>query len=113
MALDPYIVKRPMTAYDDFDKAPAKPMPKRGKSGVTKYTMRDPAKLNAREQMIHNMVHSREFEEQRETYKRLANLKTGGTDSSEPQTMARSKKMSYNKSVKGSVHAETEHAREL
>ena len=31
---------------------------KRGVSSNTKYTMRDPAKLNAREQMIHNMVHS-------------------------------------------------------
>lgn len=47
---------------------------KRGVSSNTKYTMRDPAKLNAREQMIHNMVHSYEFAEQRETYKRLANL---------------------------------------
>jgi hypothetical protein len=49
--------------------------------------MRDPATLNAKEQLIHNMVYSQEFVEQRETYKRLANLKKGGTDASAPKTM--------------------------
>ena len=57
MALDPYIIKRPITAVADMK---PKPKPKRGMSS-TKYTMRDPATLNAKEQLIHNMVHSQEF----------------------------------------------------
>lgn len=42
MALDPYIVKRPITAVPE-EEGKRKPMPKRGVSGNTKYTMRDPA----------------------------------------------------------------------
>ena len=40
------------------------------------------------------MVYSQEFEEQRETYKRLANLKIGGTDHSAPKTMNMKYKLS-------------------
>jgi len=45
--MDPYIIKRPMTAVTDMKPKP-KPGPKRGMSS-TKYTMRDPATLNAKE----------------------------------------------------------------
>lgn len=102
-----------MTSYDNVEKGPPKLIPNRGKSSHTKYTMKEPAHLNSREQMIHKMVYSREFEEQRETYKRLANLKSGGTDHTEPKTMKLKHKLSYNKKVKASVHTDTEHAREL
>ena len=82
-------------------------------SSNTKYTMRDPAALNPQEKLIHNMVYSQEFEEQRETYKRLANLKKGGTDFSEPKTMNLKYQLSNNRKVKASGHADVEHEREL
>jgi hypothetical protein len=49
MSLDPYILKRPMTSYDNVEKGPPKLIPNRGKSSHTKYTMKEPAHLNSRE----------------------------------------------------------------
>ena len=46
MSLDPYIIKRPITAVPE---GKSKPPPKRGVSSNLKYTMRDKATLNARE----------------------------------------------------------------
>lgn len=46
MSLDPYIIKRPITAVPE---GKSKPPPKRGVSSNLKYTMREKAPLNARE----------------------------------------------------------------
>jgi hypothetical protein len=39
--------------------------------------------------MLKDLIEKQEFAEQRETFKRLAKLKSGGTDMSEPKTFHR------------------------
>ena len=43
----------------------------------------------------------------------MKNVKSGGTDLSEPITFHRAEIMSYNKKLKANKHEETEHIREI
>ena len=53
------------------------------------------------------------FSEQRETFKRVANIKSGGTDSSKPKTFAKSKALQRNRAFNQNNHAQEEHLRNL
>lgn len=54
-------------------------------------------------------MESDKYSEQRETFKRVNNVKCGGTDLSEPITFHRAAIMSFNKKSKASNHEEVEH----
>ena len=99
----------------NFSLPNGKPKEKLGRlpSGKTVYKYKDPVNLNDQEKLIHKMVYDPEYCEQREAYRRIANLKKGGTDQSKPVTFDRVHIMSKNKKVKASVHETAEHAREL
>ena len=54
--------------------------------------------------MLKDLIDGQEYTEQRETFKRLANLKSGGTDMSQPKSFHRGKILSQNKKAKASIH---------
>ena len=56
-----------------------------------------------------HLLESDKYSEQRETFKRVNNVKCGGTDLSEPITFHRAAIMSINKKSKASNHEEIEH----
>ena len=63
--------------------------------------------------MLKDLIEKQEYAEQRETFKRLSKLKSGGTDMSEPKTFHRTKIMSQNRKANTNTFQEAEHAREL
>jgi hypothetical protein len=63
--------------------------------------------------MLKDLITDPIFSEQRETFKRLANVSKGGSDMTEPVTFSRGKIMSYNKKMNANTHMNTEHEREL
>ena len=60
-----------------------------------------------------DLVQGDKFSEQRETFKRVANVKKGGTDCNQPETYKLSKKLTNNKTAKKSTFADEEHLKHL
>jgi hypothetical protein len=59
------------------------------------------------------LILSHKFSEQRETFKRVANIKAGGVDHSEPTTFKLKAKLSENKKSKASLFQHGEHLKNL
>ena len=63
--------------------------------------------------MDHDLITDPKFNEQRETFKRISNIKQGGTDTKAPKTMSLVKKLSENKAKKGQDYQMREHLKHV
>ena len=80
---------------------------------MVRYWYKEKPDFTTDEKFLSDFLESKQFAEQRMTFKKLEGITKGRTDMSEPKYFSRAAKMSENKKMKASVHESVEHAREL
>ena len=69
--------------------------------------------VNGNQKLHEDLITNHKFAEQRETFKRIANLKKGGTDTSQPETYKLSKKLGQNRKSKANTYEHEMHLKHL
>ncbi len=74
------------------------------KQHVSKIRPRSAVKPVGMKKLEHDLILGHQFAEQRETFKRIANIKSGVTDHKPPTTFKMSKKLQTNKHAKANLY---------